>query len=228
MRMPLITLTGVDDSTPIDAVVKLHTYCLNRYQAIEFGVLLSPTRQGVDARYPSMGYIERLSNVATRYGLSLSAHYCGGYARSICLDSRAAPTIVDLTHFHRVQINHTHPNVEEVDKFGYYYSVHPIIQTRSDTFPEMPVGINVSMLYDCSGGKGVKPSNWPPHPSNNILVGHVGYAGGITPDNVIETIESINCDGRYWIDMESGVRTDGKFDIEKCRAVCDKVFEMGR
>jgi hypothetical protein len=33
--------------------------------------------------------------------------------------------------------------------------------------------------------------------------------------------------GRYWIDMESGVRTDDRFDIEKCRAVCEAVFGGG-
>ena len=28
----------------------------------------------------------------------------------------------------------------------------------------------------------------------------------------------------YWIDMESGVRTDGLFDLEKCERVCRLVY----
>jgi hypothetical protein len=28
----------------------------------------------------------------------------------------------------------------------------------------------------------------------------------------------------YWIDMESGVRTDGVFDLAKCEAVCRAVY----
>ncbi|MBR0879526.1 hypothetical protein [Bradyrhizobium liaoningense] len=56
----------------------------------------------------------------------------------------------------------------------------------------------------------------------------VGYAGGISPENihgVMSVLEQTT--GRYWIDMESGVRTDDRFDIEKCRAVCEAVFGGG-
>lgn len=28
----------------------------------------------------------------------------------------------------------------------------------------------------------------------------------------------------YWIDMESGVRTQGRFDLAKCEAVCRAVY----
>jgi hypothetical protein len=31
----------------------------------------------------------------------------------------------------------------------------------------------------------------------------------------------------YWIDMESGVRTDDRFDLDKCELVLMQVFDAG-
>ncbi|MGY4224421.1 phosphoribosylanthranilate isomerase [Bradyrhizobium sp. USDA 4503] len=97
-----------------------------------------------------------------------------------------------------------------------------IAQTRADSFP---TDTSVDWLFDRSGGAGVAPTAWPMHPGGDRLV---GYAGGISPDNiggVMSVLEQMP--GRYWIDIESGVRTDDRFDIEKCRAVCEAVFEKG-
>jgi hypothetical protein len=53
-----------------------------------------------------------------------------------------------------------------------------------------------------------------------------GYSGGIGPATVVEILGRIAApDGAlYWIDMESGVRTDGAFDLAKCEAVCRAVY----
>ena len=58
----------------------------------------------------------------------------------------------------------------------------------------------------------------------------VGYAGGLNPENVGEKLEYLmeNVEGEFWIDMESGVRTDDRFDIDKCVSVlqtCHKILE---
>jgi phosphoribosylanthranilate isomerase len=80
------------------------------------------------------------------------------------------------------------------------------------TFPDDDT---VDWLFDRSGGL------WPPHPGGDRLV---GYAGGIGPDNVADVLEQIGATGPYWIDMESGVRTDDRFDLGKCRRVCEAVY----
>jgi phosphoribosylanthranilate isomerase len=51
----------------------------------------------------------------------------------------------------------------------------------------------------------------------------VGYAGGINPDNAAEVVSRIQAD-RYWIDMETGVRTGDWLDLDKCEAVCRAVY----
>ena len=52
----------------------------------------------------------------------------------------------------------------------------------------------------------------------------IGYAGGISPDNVADKLtylfENVR-DGEFWIDMESGVRTDDWFDLDKVRRVLE-------
>lgn len=52
--------------------------------------------------------------------------------------------------------------------------------------------------------------------------GKVGYAGGFNPDNVAEKLSFLMENsqvGDFWIDMESGVRTDDWFDTDKVRRV---------
>jgi phosphoribosylanthranilate isomerase len=76
-----------------------------------------------------------------------------------------------------------------------------------------------SLLHDSSGGFGREiTSVLPP---NSLY--DTGYAGGINPDNVkriVDLIESNNPHNiKYYIDMESGVRENNLFSIEKCRQV---------
>lgn len=101
----------------------------------------------------------------------------------------------------------------------------PILQTRSDVL--FPSDGNVSWLFDRSGGEGVSATRYPApaYPANQQRAGEYGYAGGINPENVASVLERIpNYTRDYWIDMESGVRTDDQFDLAKCRAVCEAVY----
>lgn len=82
---------------------------------------------------------------------------------------------------------------------------------------------NVVGFQDNSGGSGKYEGEW-----RAPLGDFFGYGGGISPENVIEAVRKINevsASVDYWIDMESGVRTREKFDIKKCREVCEKLVE---
>ena len=91
---------------------------------------------------------------------------------------------------------------------------------------------NLSILFDRSGGKGISPEKWP-KPIYNV---DCGYAGGLGPDNlneqilkIIETVGQqtvyevdfpfapLQIDVPFWIDMETSVRTNDKFDLKKVR-----------
>jgi phosphoribosylanthranilate isomerase len=86
-----------------------------------------------------------------------------------------------------------------------------------------PTDTRLDWLYDTSFGTGKSPNRWPPLPHGGPLC---GYSGGIRAENVREILSAISAlrGSQYFIDMESGVRTNGRFDLEKCEAVCKAVF----
>lgn len=87
-------------------------------------------------------------------------------------------------------------------------------------------------LFDISGGTGILPTEWPEPQYLDVTPGpdgegiesyrYHGYAGGLGPDNLAEQIPLIGkaskgC--RFWIDMETKVRSDSdrRFDLAKVR-----------
>jgi hypothetical protein len=203
-----ITFTGVDDWTSITEMASLS----DQYP-VEWGVLLSATRQGKDPRYPGGDTQSKLlwSN------LRLSAHLCGSYARSIVetgsIDDMHIP--VDLGYFRRIQINHSHPIPKMINKFHLGWGPRCIAQCRE----EFPKDTSIDWLFDQSGGRGLEPATFPPYPGRLV-----GYAGGIGPSNVLDVIDSIAATGPYWLDMESHVRINDRFSVALCRQVCEFVY----
>lgn len=60
------------------------------------------------------------------------------------------------------------------------------------------------------------PTTWP-KPFSNV---RTGYAGGLNPDNLEEQLTKIAAvvgNNSVSIDMESGVRTNNEFDLDKVR-----------
>lgn len=208
-RLPLfITFTGADDFTDVNAMKEL-----SKHYPIEWGVLFSPKRQGVDPRYPGGDAQSRL----LWSGLTLAAHLCGDHSRAI-MENRKLDIPVDLAYFKRVQINHAAPMPSEIIKFrNGWAKFRCIAQCRS--IVAFPKDTSIDWLFDASGGRGLAPPGWPPYPGRIV-----GYAGGIGVENVLSVIEKIGASGPYWIDMESGVRTNNRFDVSLCRSVCEKVY----
>lgn len=211
-----ITFTGADDWTDVAGME-----ALSAVYPIEWGVLFSPSRQGKDPRYPGGEAQSRLLSTSLR----LAAHICGDHARA-AMDGRKLDIPVDLGCFRRVQVNHAAPDPWAIERFRRGWGPRCIAQTRGDAFP---ADASLDWLHDASGGRGIRTTAWPEHPGDGRMV---GYAGGISPDNVLDVlaeIAEIAADGPYWIDMESGVRTDDRFDLEKCRRVCELVYgDAGR
>lgn len=229
MNPSFITFTGVDDWSDINEMA-----ALSDLYPIEWGILFSPTRQGVDPRYPRYETISRIVDAgrgAVLGGLRFAAHICGGHARAIMdegpkafMEATPARLPVDLSDFRRIQVNHAAPSTLQIQRFARGWSTRPrgIAQSRGSVFPSDE---RVDWLFDCSGGTGAEPAAWPPHPGWRRLV---GYAGGINPANVASVVDAIGAAGPYWIDMESGVRTDNRVDLAKCRAVCESVYGARR
>jgi hypothetical protein len=206
MTLMQITFTGIDSKTSIDGIRSL-----SAAYPIEWGILCSRKLQGDDNRYPDEGTIQKfLENDEVAF----AAHLCGAYAKEIMVgDLYKLPEFIETVE--RVQINHIDPLTERIAKFSDFNEVRCIAQCR-DGFPETDV---CDWLYDPSGGQGKAQTSWPAYPGR-----YVGYAGGIGPDNVGEVLKSIAADGPFWIDMESGIRTDNWLDLDKCRKVCEIAF----
>ena len=84
-------------------------------------------------------------------------------------------------------------------------------------------GINAVPLFDLSGGAGQLPQAWP-----RADVAYSGYAGGLSPENVIEQLKKIEeaaWGHRIWVDVETHVRSadDQTFDLDKVRAFLEAV-----
>jgi hypothetical protein len=207
-----ITFTGVDDATDADTLVEL----ADDYP-VEFGLLFSPKRQGLEPRYPKL---ETIGWLVSELPLRWAAHLCGADAREVieCNTSRHDSL---LPHFTRAQINTADPSVKpsQIGNWAAERNVRAILQCRGE-FPRIA---SVDVLFDASGGRGIVPGDWPEASKTTFC----GYAGGLRPDNVTAAIEVIQhrVSSPYWIDMESGVRDERDlFSIEKCRAVCEAVY----
>lgn len=208
MKLTHITFTGIDAQTDFEELknISARTDC-------EWGILFSRNRQGMDPRYPS----EEVVEAALSTGLVFAAHLCGKIAHQVMETSSID---MDLSRFSRVQVNHTNPVPAVLARFANKIGLPVIAQWRdSKLFPEEYEG--VSWLYDPSGGRGTSPEEWPLNPSRQP----VGYAGGINPSNVAEVVAMVRerSPAGFWIDMETGIRTDNILDLAKVQAVIDNV-----
>lgn len=207
-----VTFTGVDDPETIDGLQALS----DRYP-IEWGVLVHPSR--TTPPFADWTCIHRLR----RAGIRLSAHLCGPLAAEIV---RGRCPRFELAGFSRVQINHGRgptdsATIGRVSRYAACRGVRAALQCNG----AFPADGRVDWLYDVSYGTGIRPT-W--FPNVDRAYPFCGISGGIGPDNVNELLTtklSITTGVPFWIDMESGVRTDGKLDLDKCAAVCAAIYE---
>jgi len=210
-----IAFTGVDRLELLPGLKALSA----RYP-IEWGVLVDPAQED-SALFPTAKIRDAL--LAER-DLRWAAHVCGEAAKAIVASPLTAPP--PPAGIQRVQVNHSFKGSTPVQTaaardYGRRLGMRAVLQC-SAAFPVSQTGVD--WLYDVSFGTGARPDRWPaPPPAEGPFC---GYSGGIGPDTVTEILARIAApDGAlYWIDMESGVRTDGAFDLAKCEAVCRAVY----
>ena len=224
MSLKIVTISGADDTVdPID-LANLSA----KYPFVEWGILASKTRLGT-LRYPSNEWLQELSKHSNN--LNISTHLCGEFASnliergelSLNAFSDALGGLVSSSK--RIQINYKTEKLSGIsEEFSNFlrllYKKQIIIQASSFSFPclneILAIKPDSAILFDKSGGRGVTCVDWPePHP--NIFC---GFAGGLGPDNVEEALSKITEFNRdVWIDMESNIRTNDAFDLEKVEHV---------
>ncbi len=229
MNIKTITVTGADDNTKHDDLVKLAEQCPN----IEFGILITDSPKK-SKRFPSHAWLKELMN----HNLPLSLHICGNWVQEILLGNWPSEKLNDIfshiyhSRFNRYQLN-THGvrhnwndefiwmlDLQDINVIFQNDNIHNDLIERCIEL-ELP---NINSLFDLSHGDGVLPEQWP-SPIEGIFN---GYAGGLSPDNVkseLSKISPIIGNAPIWIDAETRLRTDGEFDLNKCREFYDNAHE---
>lgn len=226
MLFDFITITGADDNVELAFLEDIST----QYPYVEWGILFSESRQG-SPRYPSHEWITSLVyEFFPKWALSFSAHLCGSICERIIRD-------VDLKFleehigplFTRLQLN-SFPELSEmaanVNALASAFRadgveiVLPIPNDRVAAACRSTFLTNVSFLYDSSRGQGKSPDGWPAITLENDA--YVGFAGGINPDNIKEVLDTLCArpgDRHFWLDLESGARTDDQMDRKKVEQI---------
>jgi hypothetical protein len=226
MKIDKVTITGADNDISYLDLLDLQ----DDFPFVEWGILFSESKEG-SSRYPSSDH--RAKHFIG--GLNLSAHFCGWWARQI-LEEQNYKLIYNLPpQYSRIQLNYdfhisTNFNLDNLNEIVRDTPNRRIIlqYNRSNSLvldkwmSKNCASSKIHFLHDSSGGRGTVISGVPP-----VIGGHyTGYAGGIN----IENVDQICCDiGRennssyVWVDLESGARTNDKFDTAKVRYILDKL-----
>ena len=225
-KLKQVTFTGVDKWTNLEELKRVQ----EEYPIIEFGILLSKNWANNGPRYMNPADLGKFKD----QGLTLSGHLCGSIAREAVRDNWES--VIELCQgnfdiFQRCQLNIV--GAENLPRRLELYNIpknlkEVIIQQHSseecDFFLSGLGNSRTTVLLDGSGGRGINTGN-----SYLDLPIKVGYAGGIGPDNIVDKIkfleENENVGPSFWIDMESSVRTDEKFDLNKIRTVMWRICD---
>lgn len=242
-----ISFVGVDELTDTLELISMEANTKGFY-GIEAGVLYSLNNAGIKPRYPSLKFIESFPKRFKHSGVGTSIHLCGSQIIKEFLSKKIDKKF--LQQFNRLQINinaktfieENSSNLEElynsITESVNYYDKTCIFQNKEQNI-ELNEKIRqncnnlysyrYNFLYDSSGGAS-KEIEIIKEPFGDF---YTGYAGGLNPSNVVEIvnkIDNLNPSNRsYYIDMESGIRTDDRFDILKCKKIISSLidYEVG-
>lgn len=227
MKLRYVTLTGADDGVDPKSLVDLS----KRYPYVEWAILFSQSKSGSTPRYPSLDWVDRLLDVVNPE-VNLSAHLCGKW-----VEDALAGEITFLREkryaqaFQRIQLN------MGKDRLQLAVNNKPLIAAVLWCGKQVIFGGNYKYikidghffdhtglypLFDASGGRGVETKDWPKPFAFEETTFFCGYAGGLGPDNIeteLKRIAEVAGDITIWVDMETKIRTNDKFDLEKCEKV---------
>lgn len=231
MTLTHCTFTGVDNKTKLEDLI----FISKEFPFVEWAVLVYDFYMG-NSRYPSSNKIgEIVEFTRTHQNLSFSAHMCGENLQRFL---NGEETVLNSGAFKRAQLNFifTKMDIPTPQEFSKLIASQPniefIIQYKENEMSEWLAGFegnypsNMSLVFDSSAGTGQLSENWA-SPLDGIKC---GYAGGLSPQNYEEQLESIAqvAQGHpFWTDMETGVRGKNKqgediFDLDKV-STCLKI-----
>ena len=226
-NLDLLTFTGLDYKTPLLEILQIW----RRYPRVEFGVLLgSRAGQDTDRRYPDLKEVKFWRGMSRKGEdkLAIAIHLCGRFARAALGAEGDMDEVLELCQgFGRVQINAGTYDDAAVAAFAERVGCRRVILQQRQPLPlgwVLP-DPKVEYLFDVSGGRGRESFEDWPSPSPGQV--RSGYAGGLNPANISTALDFVASkpERRFWLDMESGVRTANDWlNIGQVKAICEVVF----
>lgn len=236
-----VTISGADKNTDVDEMRRLSA----EYPFLEWALLAGGHREIERPRYPSDATLDAMM------GAAQAAHLCGDAMRDVMLNGRIE-MLRRLGRMRRIQLNaagnlnayatpirctmtqaYAEPALRAAPTIiGQVMGITDLtgLETIANAFDVQP-------FFDASGGRGRILSDddilryadmargWTREHPNAV----VGFAGGITPENVRSVVERIikAYGGPFWIDMESGVRTSGRENEDRLRIdLVERVLDL--
>jgi len=239
-----LTFTGADDSVDPEALARISA----RDPLVEWGLLFDAEQCG-QPRFPSEAWRCEFYRAAPH--ARRAAHLCGARLLSE-LAAAAAPSASVLGSelcgaFGRIQLNFDAQQLPLAVLTGLVAGWRGGRWHRADGAPlslitqhnegnrqvhelfaesgssEMHYPAFYSVLFDASGGRGLQALAWPARPQGLSC----GYAGGISEHNIADHLRSLAATEPealpVWFDIESGVRSGERFDLDKVGKVIEAV-----
>lgn len=225
-----VTMTGADDQTNIKDLLKLS----QKYPFVEWAILYSPNQDG-NPRYPLPKWRNDFIDAVRGTSVRRAMHLCGPTVRDLL--AHGPQKLAYRAGYQRIQLNfnanrYTEDDLKKLAKKAGWAEFWDgstqgiIVQYNSANVkvPEIFISngcSDVQVLFDASGGRGLELDTYPA-PLSDF---ECGYAGGIGPENIDESLEKAATAAGprdYWIDMESKVRTNEVFDLEKVEYVLSR------
>lgn len=233
-NLNLVSFVGVDTQTDFAELEKISN-AFAGLGFVEWSVLYSDSKStGNYTRYPSYDFCKDfLDRSAKTTYVHSSLHLCGSVIERYL--NKEQDVMELCQNAQRIQLNlniKDYPDhlklTERLQSVLKQYSHSIILQQNKTKEKFMQVFLEnntfpINILHDGSGGFGREITQTVP-PDEKYFT---GYAGGIKPENVVKIVNLIENNNpnnkKYYIDMESGVRTDNIFSLEKCGQVLDNL-----
>ncbi len=227
-----ISITGADDNTSITQLVELN----KKFPYAEWGILYFPEKEGAKRNPTQTWRKEFLAQIPKD---KTAIHLCGEdvFNQILASDFDSSELKIELSKFGRIQLNINARKLKNLftdEQIATIYEkllandLHIIAQYNHISenaikkfITNNKVDYNYfDILLDSSLGKGVSPETWsvPEGLGNEVTL---GFAGGLNPENIYGNYQKINpiTKNKYWLDLESGARTDNEFDLVKAESI---------
>ena len=236
MRLTVITVSGANEFTDIKALLRI----CEKYPLAEIGVQVSGDKAAFGmARYwwiwALCFYATPMTQIALHLNKDWVEDFCAGKV------PKELKTFLEFRHqnglpvISRVQLNfkvgrEKTPDVARLADMIRFYDSQRFILSYNDSNKEIidqlyqVEDIEFDCLYDESFGNGIVPDKRKSPAFPNMIQ---GYAGGLSPQNVLQTLNQIKqvlpANAEFYIDAQKGLEDENEhFSLEKCHAFLRK------